>query len=267
LTNFALSARCVHGGLRQRPDQAVEADGIFVESQTLRQCEETISYTFKNPALLTLALTHASVACRRLDSNERLEFLGDAVLGLVVCDELYSTNEEIQEGEMTRIKSTVVSRVTCALIAEESGLAKSLFLGKGMADEGMPQSVAAAVFEAIIGAIYIDGGIEPAREFILRHVRPHIAEALDIEHQQNYKSLLQQYAQREMGFMPQYYLLDEKGPDHSKCFEMAAVIGGRHFPTAWGKNKKDAEQKAALRALVELGEVEQEAQERQCETP
>ena len=224
-----------------------------MEQDTLQQCQEIIRYRFSDPALLSLALTHASVSPTRVQSNERLEFLGDAVLGLVVCHELYMRHSDLLEGDMTKIKSTVVSRLTCARIADEMGMTPLLFLGKGLSDpDGLPQSIAAAVFEAIVGAIFLDGGMEPARNFVVAQVEPYIDEALASEHQLNYKSMLQQYSQRRWNGTPEYQLLDEKGPDHSKCFEVAVSISGRHFPSAWGKNKKDAEQEAARRALVEL---------------
>lgn len=224
-----------------------------MDEVTLQKCQELIGYDFSDSSLLAQALTHASVAPSRLLSNERLEFLGDAVLGLVVCNELYSSYDELLEGDMTKIKSSVVSRQTCAVIAEELGICELLFLGKGMAVSGpLPQSVAAAVFEAIIGAIYLDGGLEPARDFILKHAHPYLIDALIEENQENYKSLLQQYVQRRWDTTPDYRLLDEKGPDHAKCFEIAAEIAGRQFPSAWGRSKKEAEQKAAREALIEL---------------
>lgn len=222
--------------------------------EILEQCQQIIGYRFEDLELLSQALTHASTANTRLESNERLEFLGDSVLGLTVCDELYRTCSDLHEGEMTKIKSSVVSRQTCAVVADELGISKLLFLGKGMPmRNGLPMSVSGAVFEAIIGAIYVDGGFEPARRFILEHVTPHIEEALANQHQKNYKSLLQQHIQRRLGVAPEYRLLDEKGPDHSKCFEVAAFANGRHFPSAWGKNKKQAEQEAARLALEDLG--------------
>jgi ribonuclease-3 len=225
-----------------------------MEQAALEQCQEIIGYRFRDPDLLALALTHSSVAPSRLQSNERLEFLGDAILALAVCHELYHGQADLLEGDMTKIKSAVVSRQTCAQVAEELDICQLIFLGKGMSKPGeLPQSVAAAVFEAIVGAIYLDGGIEPACDFVRKHMRPHIEEALANEHQHNYKSLLQQHAQRQWGITPDYQLLDEKGPDHSKCFEIAVTINGRQFPSAWGRNKKDAEQEAAKRALEEMG--------------
>jgi ribonuclease-3 len=224
------------------------------QQEAIDQCQKLLGYQFSNPEILARALTHSSVAHSRQDSNERMEFLGDAVLALVVCHELYDHCDELAEGEMTKVKSAVVSRSTCAIIANELGICDQLFLGKGMSRQSeLPVSVAAAVFESIIGAIYLDGGLEPARDFILRHIRPHMSEALANEHQQNYKSMLQQYAQRRLGLTPEYQLLDEKGPDHSKCFEVAVAFDGRHFPSSWGMTKKQAEQGAAYLALAELG--------------
>ncbi len=232
-----------------------------MEQAALEQCQQIIGYRFSDPALLALALTHASVASHRLESNERMEFLGDAVLGLVVCHNLYQHQKDLLEGEMTKIKSSVVSRLTCAEVTQRIGINSMVLLGKGMSGPaGLPMSVAAAVFEALIGAIYLDGGLEPARKFILAHIHPHLEEALANEHQKNYKSMLQQHSQRKWNAVPVYHLLDEKGPDHSKCFEMAVVIDGVHFPSAWGKNKKEAEQEAARQALVQLnllGEAEE----------
>jgi len=230
-----------------------------VEPSAVERCQRVIGHVFAQQDLLALSLTHASVAPARLDSNERMEFLGDAVLGLVVCQELYERFDGLLEGQMTKIKSAVVSRRTCAKIAEETGMVDLLVLGKGMPlHNGLPQSVTAAVFEAVIGAIYLDGGLEPARKFILSHIGSHIDEAFANEHQRNFKSLLQQHSQRQWNTTPDYQLLDEKGPDHSKCFEVAVSIGGRHFTSAWGMSKKEAEQSAARRALAELGLMDEE---------
>lgn len=220
----------------------------------LNDAEHLIGYHFHDSALLETALTHASVANTALESNERLEFLGDAVLGMIVVDDLYRRYPDLLEGEMTEIKSTVVSRLTCAKMSRQMGLCETVVLGKGMdRPGGLPRSVAAAVFEAVVGAIYLDGGFEPARQFVIHHAAEHIEEAFANEHQDNFKSMLQQYAQRKWNTTPDYRLLDEKGPDHSKCFEVAVVIDGRHFPSAWGVNKKEAEQAAARKALAELG--------------
>jgi len=140
------------------------------------------------------------------------------------------------------------------VVREDLWLESMLSLGRGMTGrQSLPSSVAAAVFESVIAAVFLDGGIVPARKFILKHIRPHIELAAGSTHQQNFKSVLQQYAQRHLPANPNYLLLDEKGPDHSKCFEICVEASGRRFPSAWAKSKKDAEQQAALLALQELG--------------
>jgi len=219
--------------------------------------EERIDYRFSDRGLLRQALVHASTAPARVASNERLEFLGDAILGAVVCEHLYRTYPDELEGELTKIKSNAVSRRVCAEIAAELGLAAAVHLGKGMGSrEELPQSLLAAIFEAIVGAIYLDGGIGPARTFILRALDARIARSTTLGHQQNFKSVLQQsLQQRDLG-TPTYLVLDEKGPDHAKCFEICVEVGARRFASCWGMSKKAAEQQAALEALVELGLAE-----------
>ncbi|MCC7192779.1 MAG: ribonuclease III [Phycisphaeraceae bacterium] len=213
-----------------------------------------LNYQFKNEKLLCEALTHASSADHRLSSNERMEFLGDAILGFVVCEYLFRNYPELLEGEMTKIKSAVVSRKICAQISSDLDLVSMLTLGKGMSGKsGLPSSITAAVLEAIIAAMYLDGGIEPVRTFILKHLIPHIDEAARSAHQHNFKSVLQHYAQKRMPSHPMYVMLDEKGPDHSKCFEVCVEIDGRRFSSTWANSKKEAEQQAALIALTELG--------------
>jgi ribonuclease-3 len=219
--------------------------------ELLEQCQATLQYRFRSLDLLRSALTHASGANSRLTSNERLEFLGDAVLGLVVCERLYDKFANFLEGEMTRIKSAVVSRRTCAEVSRMLGLHQYLLLGKGMRTE-VPANVLADVLESLIAAIYLDGGLEEARLFILRHLAGIIDQVAESTHGENYKSELQQWSQREFGVAPGYELLDEKGPEHSKCFKVAAVVGNAHYRSALGKTKKDAEQRAALNALCEI---------------
>lgn len=225
-----------------------------MNTEDRERAEKTISYTFKNPDLLKEALTHASVADHRLKSNERMEFLGDAVLDLIVCEALYKRFPEYLEGDLTKIKSAVVSRRTCAEVSNETGLIDLLIIGKGISSrEEMPSSLAAAVYESIVAAIYLDGGFDVVKEYVLRTMSPKIESIASNTHQQNFKAVLQQHAQRVLGATPIYELLDEKGPDHSKCFEICVVIESRRFSSAWGPNKKMAEQKAALLALEELG--------------
>ena len=222
-------------------------------STLLENCERRIGYFFRDKGLLRSALTHASGAEHRLASNERLEFLGDAILGAVVCEQLYRQYPEFLEGDLTKLKSIVVSRQTCARISEALGMQEFLILGKGMTTSpSVPSSLLADVFESLIAGIYLDGGDAAAREFISRYICPEIDLAAGGELGGNYKSLLQQLAQREYGTTPNYQLLDEKGPDHSKCFKISAQIGSNRFQAAWGRNKKEAEQRAARNALSEL---------------
>ncbi|HSW45978.1 MAG TPA: ribonuclease III [Phycisphaerae bacterium] len=213
-----------------------------------------MGYTFADPSLLVSALTHASSTDSRVRSNERLEFLGDAILSMVVCCELYDKFPRYLEGELTKVKSAVVSRQTCARISHELGLHRCLILGKGMTGRApLPRSLAAAVYESLIAAIYLDcQDMERVREFILRTMSKHIQEAANSQHQRNYKSQLQQHAQKALSAAPIYEMMDEKGPDHSKCFEVSVVIGKHRYASAWGPSKKEAEQKAAYLALSEM---------------
>ena len=169
------------------------------------QCEAILAYQFKDPALLKLALRHASTADTPLSSNERLEFLGDAVLGMVVCDLVFRRYPALREGDMTKIKSHAVSREMCAVIAKNLGLDRCLILGKGMqSGDSMPASLAAAALESVIGALYLDAGYEKAAEFVRPLVIPIIEKAASSGHQQNFKSVLQQHAQQAFGSTPAY---------------------------------------------------------------
>jgi ribonuclease-3 len=215
-----------------------------------QKAQEILGHVFADPSLLEVALTHASSADHRGQSNERMEFLGDAILGMVVSEHLFERFPDYLEGELTKIKSAVVSRRACALVSEQLDLVSVLSMGKGMSSRSqVPSSVAAAVVESVIAAIYLDGGMEPARGFILRHMGPLMEQAARSTHQQNFKSLLQQHVQQAMLPPPIYVLLDEKGPDHSKCFQVCVEINGRRHDPAWAPSKKEAEQMAALEAL------------------
>jgi ribonuclease III len=238
------------------------------DERSLTASQTSIGYQFRNPDLLRYALRHASSASCRRESNERLEFLGDAVLGLVVCQTLYERLPDALEGDMTKIKSAVVSRRACARVANNLRLTDGLVLGQGMdCGEQLPSSLAAGTLEAVIAAIYMDGGLEPARDFILRHMDEELRAATASQHQFNYKSQLQQWAQRQLGGTPQYELLDEKGPDHAKCFEVAVSVNDQQFPSAWGPNKKEAEQKAARLALITVGELPASPDDDLCHAP
>jgi len=232
-----------------------------MDEETLRQIEQIIGYEFSDKNLLVKAFTHSSAVDNRLLSNERMEFFGDSVLAVVICQALFDNFTDYLEGDLTKIKSRLVSRETCAQISGQLGLQKFLKVGKGMvSNRALSGSLAAGVLETIIAAIHIDGGFEAARDFILRNYGPLIEQSDAEQDHGNFKSLLQQYSQEQFTATPSYILLDEKGPDHNKCFELEVTIEDRHFPSAWGSNKKEAEQKAAYNALVELEVLEKTAE-------
>lgn len=231
---------------------------MSIEQTVVERAEEILGYRFGRPELLQRALTHASIADSRLESNERLEFLGDAVLGMIVCDHLFRRFPDLLEGELTKIKSTAVSRNICAQIATDLELDALLSLGKGMKTRSsLPSSLSAAVLEAVIGAMYLDSDMDRVRAFLMPHLEPIIDRAATSGHQQNFKSVLQHYAQRKLMDQPVYLLLDEKGPDHAKCFHVCVEIGAERFDGCWAASKKHAEQLAALKALEMMGLIEQ----------
>jgi ribonuclease-3 len=228
----------------------------MLEPHEREALEKAIGYRFTDPELLELSLTHASTSENRAASNERMEFLGDSVLGLVTVDLTFRRFPDLLEGDMTKIKSHAVSRETCAILAKRLGLDEYLILGKGMQNSGpLPPSLAAAALEAIIGAIYLDGGFDAAAAFVRPLISDVIDEAAQSGHQHNFKSVLQQYAQQHIGHTPTYRILDEQGPDHAKCFKICVEIAGKRYEPAWGQTKKKAEQDAALQALRDLGVI------------
>lgn len=233
-----------------QPAEMADASGAV---DPLAECEAVLQYSFHDRTLLERCLTHASVARTRLESNERLEFFGDAILGACVCEILFKQFPEETEGEMTRIKSAVVSRTTCARLSADLGLDRFLMLGKGLGGyHSVPRSVMAAVFESLVAGIYLDGGYAAVFPFVERMVQPEIQRIIASVHGDNFKSLLQQYVQKMQSEPPVYTLVDVKGPDHSKCFEMAVTLGTTQYASAWGPNKKIAEQRAAENAWCEL---------------
>jgi ribonuclease-3 len=221
--------------------------------QKLSRCEEILHHRFIDRQLLECCLTHASVAKTRLSSNERLEFLGDAILGAIICEMLYHRYPQSPEGELTRMKSALVSRTTCAAVTKESGLDRCLLLGKGLTMHiEIPSSIQAGVIEALVAGVYFDGGMEACRRMVERMFGRRIQQTTQFDRTRNFKSILQQLAQKTFGETPIYQVLDEKGPDHSKCFLIAAVIGPQVFASAWGQSKKEAEQRAACNAILEI---------------
>ena len=223
----------------------------------LDNCQKRLGYEFKNTAYLRTALTHSSGADTPQTSNERMEFLGDSILGYVICDHLFHEYPDMLEGDMTKIKSAVVSRTTCQKIARAIGMEECLILGRGLSRaQRIPLSILANTLESLIAAIYLDGGIAPAQKFILRVFREEIDKMLEDHDADNYKSVLQHISQKRLGKTPEYVLLEIKGPEHFKTFHVMVRIGKKDYPAAWGVTKKEAEQRAAENAFCIMNGVE-----------
>ena len=216
--------------------------------------EQKIGYTFRDRSLLENALTHSSYANEHREkgalSNERLEFLGDSILGLVVADHLYRTRPDLPEGDLTRIRAALVCENSLVDVAKELDLGSYLKLGKGEESGGGRHrpSIQADAVEAMLAAVYLDGGIGQARKLvhalILGHEREKTAAGRD------YKTALQELIQRESGQVLTYRLTGESGPDHAKIFSMEVLLNGEAIGSGQGHSKKEAEQ-AAARAAVE----------------
>ena len=226
-----------------------------MEQDNLDACQGAIGYRFKEPFWLQKALTHSSNRNDLGLSNERVEFLGDAILGMVVSEYLFHKYQDHTEGELTAIKSIVVSQRSLAQHSRGLGLDQFLSVGRGMSEvRRLPDSVVANVFEALVAAIYLDRGLEPTREFVLGVLEEDIEDAERTKHEQNCKSQLQQLAQRELGCTPTYRVIEEAGPDHAKSFRVVTLINGAEYGTGWGRNKKEAEQRSAKESLTLLSD-------------
>lgn len=220
----------------------------------LKKFQALIGYTFKNEQLLKQALTHSSYAnekhLKKLSDNERLEFLGDAVLEVVSSEFLFKNYPNLTEGELTKLRASIVCEPTLAVCTKEILLGDFLYLGKGEDHTGgrKRKSVLSDAMEAVIGAIYLDGGFANAKEFVLKFIMT------DIEHKHLFydsKTILQEVVQGEHETLT-YVLLGETGPDHEKVFEVGVLIGNKEISTGKGHTKKSAEQEAAYKALLQL---------------
>ncbi len=220
----------------------------------LKKFQERIGYSFKNEQLLKQALTHSSYAnekhLKKLSDNERLEFLGDAVLEVLSSEFLYANYPNLTEGQLTKLRASIVCEPTLAVCTEEIHLGDFLFLGKGEEHTGgrSRKSILSDAMEAVIGAIYLDGGFASAKEFVLKFIMK------DIEHKRLFydsKTILQEVVQGEHEQLS-YVLLGETGPDHDKTFEVGVLIGNKEISTGKGHTKKAAEQEAAYQALLLL---------------
>lgn len=226
--------------------------------ESIRAFEEKIGYEFKDKSYIQTALTHSSFANehKEFNYNERLEFLGDSVLGLVVSDYLFRARNDLPEGKLTRLRANVVCEESLSAVARKINLGDHLFLGKGEKASGGSDrdSILADATEAVIAAIYLDGGFDQAKDFILSNLRDTIAKNIDGNIFRDYKTILQEIIQGNNGKIS-YKLVGESGPDHNKEFEMQVKCGQDTIGIGKGKNKKEAEKEAARDALVKMGEL------------
>ena len=229
-----------------------------VIKESIRAFEEKIGYEFKDKTYIQTALTHSSFANehKEFNYNERLEFLGDSVLGLVVSDYLFRARNDLPEGKLTRLRANVVCEESLSAVARKINLGDHLFLGKGEKASGGSDrdSILADATEAVIAAIYLDGGFDQAKDFILSNLRDTIAKNIDGNIFRDYKTILQEIIQCNNGKIS-YKLVGESGPDHNKEFEMQVKCGQETIGIGKGKNKKEAEKEAARDALVKMGEL------------
>ncbi len=225
----------------------------------LKEFQARIGYEFNNINLLRQALTHSSYAnekhMKKLSDNERLEFLGDAVLEVVSSEFLYQNYTDVPEGELTKLRASIVCEPTLALCTKEMDLGRYIYLGKGEDHTGgrKRKSILSDALEAVIGAIYLDGGFANAKEFVLKYIMT------DIEHKQLFydsKTILQELVQGERRQLS-YRLIGESGPDHDKSFSVEVCVDDEVISTGTGHTKKAAEQEAAYKALLILKKVEE----------
>ena len=223
-------------------------------TQNVKALEEKLGYTFQNPALLTRALTHSSYANEQNapGDNERLEFLGDSVLGFLTAEYLFSEHKGVPEGELTRLRAYAVCEKSLDVYAKQLGLGNFLLLGKGEERTGgrTRASVLSDAFEAVIAAMYLDGGMQAARPFVLRYVAPYV-EAKPVF--RDYKTTLQEVTQQNPGETLEYVVGSESGPDHDKHFEVEVHLNSNVLGRGSGPSKKKAEQDAARQALEMMG--------------
>jgi ribonuclease-3 len=222
--------------------------------------QEKIGYYFRDVALLHAALTHSSYANENRKkelSNERLEFLGDSVLGLLSAEYLFTHYSRLPEGDLTRIRSAVVCEESLYEIAADLGLGEYLLLGRGEEQNGGREraSILADATEALLGSIFLDGGLSAARGFIRRYLPTKIEIAINGRFLRDYKTALQEIVQKNPGETLTYRLVSETGPDHDKRFTVDVYLNSNPIARATGRSKKEAEQHAACEALALMGET------------
>ena len=226
----------------------------------MQELEKKLNYTFRDPALLSEALSHSSYAkehrAAHLRSNERLEFLGDSVLGFVTAEFLFRQHPNMPEGDLTRIRAALVCEQSLYEVAGKLNLGQHLKLGRGEESGGGRQrtSILADAVEAIFAAVYLDGGIGAASMLIHRVLLDAEREEVVEERRRDYKTALQELVQRQAGQELTYRMIGEQGPDHAKTFQAEVLLNGKSIGAGAGRSKKEAEQAAAKAALAHLGE-------------
>lgn len=227
------------------------------DDPTTRTLERALRVRFEDTALRDAALTHRSYAFEQgLDvNNERLEFLGDAVLGLVVTDVAYREFTEMPEGELAKLRAAIVNMGALADVARDLGLGDHIRLGKGeeMSGGRDKASILADALEAVLGAIYLDLGLEVARKIVERLFRPRMVAYVRGEGERDYKTILQELASQDLRSLPEYRIV-ERGPDHQKEFTATVFLVGKEWGTGIGRSKKEAEQQAAHEAFLKLSD-------------
>ena len=224
----------------------------------LENLQKMIGYRFRDPSLLQEALTHRSFSNeadgRDVRDNQRLEFFGDAVLDFLVSRELFARFPDKREGELTRMRAALVDETNLALLAAEIELGEFLLLGRGEERSGGRQkkSLLADAYEALLAAVFLDGGVRAASRLVARQFGPLLAEKVPLASSGDFKSAFQEAVQAEHGVTPRYLLISASGPDHARQFTVAALVGDEPFGEGRGRSKKEAEQAAAREGLARL---------------
>lgn len=222
----------------------------------INELQQKLGYKFKNEAILLRAISHSSYVNENHDvckeSNERLEFLGDSVLGFITAENFFKNYTDFPEGDLTKLRAAMVCEKSLASFARQIQLGKYLLLGKGEVVTGGRErpSIQADAFEAVIAAIYLDGGMDEARKFVLKYIDEAIKKHRSVK---DYKTMLQEVVQRNPGEIVEYVLVGETGPDHDKRFEVEVHLNSNVIGKGIGKSKKGAEQEAAREALELMG--------------
>lgn len=224
------------------------------EKMDLEKAQKEIGYQFQNKTLLNKAFTHTSYAYEQnCESNEKLEFLGDSILEFISSEYIYNQYQNLREGEMTKVRATVVCEKSLYEIAKRHNFSDFLYLGKSEQRTGGNQrpAILADSVEAVIAAIFMDGGLAPAKEFILSNLTEAIAKATEHVGIKDYKTVLQEKLQEQGEVQIEYRIIKETGPDHNKSFEAEVDLNGEKLATGVGKSKKEAQMQAAKKALEE----------------